>query len=476
MNSVNSSKALKAGLWYIIANFISKGLIFLTTPIFTRILTQKEYGQYSNFANWQSLFLILFTLELYSTIKRAVYDYELELDQYISSITLLGIIFTGACYLVAIMFMGGFSRLIDIDPIYIHIMFVYLLTAPALQILQAKYQVNLKYKGVVILTFISSVISVFVAVIMVLFVKDKLFGRIFGQEIVLIIINAFLFIWIIYKGKCFRIEHCKYALVLALPLIPHLLAGNLLGSSDKIIIQKICGTEDLAFYSLAFNCSLLAKVLWDSLNQAMAPWLYDNIKAKKYNEIKKVSKIYLAVFLIVAIGIMLFVPEVVYIFGGQKYALAKYVMPPMIMGACFQFSYSMYVNIEFYLRKTGYIAIGTIGASLLNIVLNYALVERFGYVAAAYTTMFSYGVLMVFHYLLVRKLNMTSLYDNRFNFRILTVMCGITILIEFIYNSNVIRILALLLYLVCVLFLCASNRKTLTVILKSIIRREKEHE
>ena len=61
-----SNRALKAGVWYTFSNFLSKGLIFLSTPIFTRVLSKTEYGQYSNFATWQTLLLVLVTWELYS--------------------------------------------------------------------------------------------------------------------------------------------------------------------------------------------------------------------------------------------------------------------------------------------------------------------------------------------------------------------------------------------------------------------------
>lgn len=47
-----SKKALKSGIWYTISNFLSKGIIFLTTPIFTRIMTVSAYGEYSSFITW----------------------------------------------------------------------------------------------------------------------------------------------------------------------------------------------------------------------------------------------------------------------------------------------------------------------------------------------------------------------------------------------------------------------------------------
>lgn len=472
-NSSVSNKALKAGVWYTFSNFISKGLIFLSTPIFTRVLSKTEYGQYSNFATWQTLLLVLVTWELYSTIARARYDYEEEMDQYVSSITLAGSLITMVFYILAILFMSFVSEFLSIEPKYVHIMFIYLLTAPALQILQAKYRIFMEYKFATLLTLVSSVGSICVAVVMVYLCNDKLFGRIFGQQAVLIIVNTAIFVWIVFKGRALKVAHCKYAFAIALPLVPHLLAGNLLGSFDKIAIQKLCGPEDLAYYSVAFNCALLAKVLWDSLNQAMVPWLYDKLSLGKTDEIKKVNKYYIAIFMFIAVGIMLFVPEVVFIFGGKEYTLAKYVMPPIIMGSCFQFVYATYVNLEMYEKKTLSISIGTIAAGLLNIPLNFFFIEKYGYVAAAYTTMFCYGALMSFHYFIVKRYKMDKVYSNRFNFVILAAMCVVTIVMEYIYRFDLMRWICILAYIVITGAMVFINRQKLIPLVNSILRKSK---
>ena len=46
MDRDNNVKALKSGVWYTFANFITKGIIFLSTPIFARILAHADYGLY----------------------------------------------------------------------------------------------------------------------------------------------------------------------------------------------------------------------------------------------------------------------------------------------------------------------------------------------------------------------------------------------------------------------------------------------
>ena len=37
----------RATIWFLICSIIQKGFAFITTPIFTRIMSTEQYGQYS---------------------------------------------------------------------------------------------------------------------------------------------------------------------------------------------------------------------------------------------------------------------------------------------------------------------------------------------------------------------------------------------------------------------------------------------
>ena len=52
------SLPVKASLWYTVCNVINKGLALLSTPIFTRIMTEEQYGTFSVFQSWYSILII----------------------------------------------------------------------------------------------------------------------------------------------------------------------------------------------------------------------------------------------------------------------------------------------------------------------------------------------------------------------------------------------------------------------------------
>ena len=83
-----TSLALKVGFWYVASTFLAKSLSFITTPIFSRMMSESDYGEFSNFANWFTTLFIVTSVEMFNTLPRAYYDFSDDYDQYNSSVTI----------------------------------------------------------------------------------------------------------------------------------------------------------------------------------------------------------------------------------------------------------------------------------------------------------------------------------------------------------------------------------------------------
>lgn len=462
------TSTVKIAIWYTIGNMLARGISFITTPIFTRLLSKTEYGKFSNFTSWISIVVVLATLDLTASIARAKYDFDERMDQYISSITLFSNMITLLFYIIVECFSGYFCSVFSMDMKYIRFMFLYIMFYPSFSYLQVKHRIYRKYKFFVAFSLGSVIASVAASVLLVVLLDDKLLGRVIGYVIPVTILNLGLWIYIVVKGRCFSKECIKYACAIAIPLIPHALSGILLGNSDRIMIKQMCGAEANALYTLAYQISLLANVLWTSMNQAWAPWLNDNIYEKNYGQIRAKSKIYLGVFSVLIIGILLVSPEMVLIFGGTAYYEARYVMPPVILGGCFQFIYGMYVNIEIYEKKTFTISIGTVAAALLNIGLNTIFIPRFGYIAAAYTTLVGYIALFFFHYAIVHVSikQLKDIYEKKFIFTIIIVLTLASASALILLNYNEIRYVLIAIYTMVFFYGVVKNRNMIMKRLK----------
>ncbi len=58
--------AFKAGIFYIVAQLFVRGITFLMTPVFTRLLTQEQFNQYKLFESWLLIFGPVMSLFLFA--------------------------------------------------------------------------------------------------------------------------------------------------------------------------------------------------------------------------------------------------------------------------------------------------------------------------------------------------------------------------------------------------------------------------
>ena len=459
MDSTNNVKALKSGVWYTATNFIMKGIGFITTPIFTRVLSHEEFGLYSNYASWLHTFTMFATLYLVSTFISARFDFEDDFDGYISSMLSLSTISVLLWLILVNLFPIWFSAVTGVELKYLNIMMLYLLFASAIDMFQTRERYYFEYKTSVFISLFLSVFSSALAVLLIMYTDNKLQGRIIGFAIPYFLVGLILYIVIFWRGKKININYWKYALPICLPFIPHLLSLTLLNSMDKIMITRICGPGQNALYSLAYSCGAVITILITSLNKAFAPWLGEQLHNNSFEMIKTVSIRYVSIFVFMTCGIMLIVPEFLLIMGGQSYREAIYAMPPIAFGCVCQFIYTMHVNIEQFKKKTIGMALASISAAGINFLLNSIFIPKYGYIAAAYTTLISFLWLMLIHMFLVFRIGYGNVYNLKFNMGIIVFLGIYTGIVHFLYsNPPVLRYIIILIHITIFVYLLSKNK------------------
>ncbi len=435
-----NAKAFKAGVWYTIGNFIVKASSFITMPIFTRLLSSNDIGDFANYSSWISILMIITTIDLYCSINLARFDYCNEIDDYIASILVEGSIITSLCFGLLFIFQTYFLNLFSLSSFELLLIFIYCLFYPASQMYQLKCRIEYKYKETVIISLISVLSSTLLSLVLVLTLSNKYFGRYFGYTVPIITINVVLYISILLKARKIRPrKYWKYAFFIAFPMIWHTLAGNLLTSSDRVMIKRYCGSNEAAMYTIPYSCASIVQVLWISMNSAWTPWAFEKMNQNDYKSINKAMKPYSIFFGVIVFLFLLISPEVLLIIGGKTYLPALKVIPPIMISYVFNFSYSFYSNIELYEKKQVNIAVCTVLAAIINIFLNIILIPKYGYVIAAYTTLIGYISLVLMHYFSCKIIHKDKLVDNRFVLVFLLISLFSIPIIELIYKYNLLR-------------------------------------
>lgn len=448
-------KALRSGIWYTASNFLLRSIGFITVPLFTRLLTKAEFGLYNNYTSWMSILTIIVTFSLEASLISARFDFEDDFDGYILSMLALNTLSCGMWFVIVNAFGAQISNYTHVDRVYLNAMLLYMAFVPAINLFQARERYMYKYKISVGLTVGIALSTAAVSVLLVYLCKDRLFGRIIGSIIPTVLVGSLIALYLIMKGRHICVSYWKYAIPICLPYIPHLLAGSVLNSMDRVMIEKICGPESTAVYSLAYSCGALVTLLISSLNMALVPWLGDNLKNKNYDVIRKFSKTYILLFFVLAVMIMLMAPEVLLFMGGKEYYEAKYVITPVAMGCVCQFLYTLYVNVEQFNKKTAGMAVATVIAAVINLGLNALMIPKFGYLAAAYTTLIGLLTLLLLHMILVSRIGFGELYDNRFVLSVAAAGIILMMFITFLYSFTLLRYIVTAVYfsvLACVFY------------------------
>ena len=450
---VDTSTAAKAVIWYTFGSILLKGISFISTPIFTRLLTKEEYGAFSNITTFASLLTIFSTLELSASMFRARTDFKDDMHRYMFSLMPFGNLITGALYILVCIFMSDIERIFSIDSFYVHLIFVNLIVSPATTMITTYLRYLYRYKLSTAISIGSAVLNVVVSLGFVLALENNLLGRTFGNYIVSIVIGLICYVYLFVKGRRVKASYFTYAIQITFPLVFHLLSMYILGQSDKLMITSICGNEANALYSLAYSCGIVLSFVWASLNSAFSPIIGDSLAAETPEYTRKMTFPYLAIYVVPTFLLMLLGPELVLIMGGESYAEAVYVIPPVVAGSVIQYTYTLYVNIEQYDKKTWRVAFGTTLAAATNIGLNAIFIPIYGYIAAAYTTLVCYLILFIIHFTSVKLMKKTHYYNTKAVFAIICLALIMLITSTVLYFVPVVRYIVSGLYMILVAFL-----------------------
>lgn len=439
---------IKASFWFLICSFFQKGISMITTPIFTRILSTSEYGQFNVFNSWMSIISPIVCLNLYSGVyAQGIVKFEDERFKYSSS--LQGLVFSLiAFWTVIYLFSSAFwNELFSLTSIQMLCMFLIIWTSASYSFWSMEQRAAFKYRGQVLLTFLISVLQPAVGIWLIINSSDKVTARIYGMAAVHLVLYIGTFVAQMAQGKqFFSKKYWLYALRFNIPLLPHYLSSTILASSDRIMISRMIGDDEAGIYSLAYSVSLIMTMFNNALLQTIEPWIYRKLKERKIKELAHVA--YPCFILIAALNILLiiFAPEVISIFAPREYQDAVWCIPPVTLSVFFMFLYTFFATFEFYYEKTGYIACATVGGAVLNIILNYICIQLWGYVAAAYTTLFGYILYSVLHYYFMRRVCKQYLDNIKpYSLKLILLIAVATLLVGFfflfLYKNNILRYL-----------------------------------
>lgn len=463
------SAPVKSAIAFTFSSLIIRGIAFITTPIFTRLMDQNQYGILSTYNSWNTILEVFSLLGLTSAgvYNTGLNDYRDNRDKFISTILILcntSTIIVFAIICIAKSFLGQ-DFILPMNMLVL--MFVQFLFQPTQIFWITREKYEFRYKLATIVSVASTLISQIIAVIFVYLGDESAAAdnKVLGNTIGVLLFCIPIYIRLLYKGKTLIDGRMwKQILVFALPLIPHYLAQHVMAGADRIMIADYYSNSGAAIYSVISAISLIATVVWSAINASLVPITFESLNGRNFVKIKQTT-----FYLILAYGLMCFLvtliaPEVLYLLAPEDYAEGIYAAPPITTVAFLNAYYNLYATIEFYHKKSKNIAVATIISCILNIILNRILIPSMGYVGAAYTTLISNIVLVVLHYCFYRRCQPEKVYDDKKLLIVSVVMIALCELCSLLYINNYIRYG----FAIAVFFVAVIKRKRIKEILMSV--------
>lgn len=411
----NLNRVVNAGIGYTVGNILIKGIGFLTIPLYTRLMTTGDYGIYNTYIAYVGIVTFFVCLGLDPTLKNAEQDFSKNKDIYLSTIYILTLIATTAFLAFAIIFGNLLEDVFNLNRTIFILMTFNAEAVAVVNIYNIKLSLNYASRNYLKIAFFQTTVGIILSVTLILtvFKKNRYMGRIVGTIIPALCV-ATMILWKSIKKlpDGFDKKMARYSLKLGLPLVPHLLAQIINSQFDRIMISNLVGYAQSGIYSFTYNIAIILQIIYQSIDNVWSPWFFQKMAHAEYKKVKQISRKYTVLVAFFAVSLMTISNEFIMLFSTKAYWEGRAIVLVLIEGIFFLFLYTIPAGIEYYMKQTRYIALGSVMTAILNVVMNYFCIKSYGYEAAAYTTLISYVILFILHWNIASHLfNVKELFD-----------------------------------------------------------------
>jgi O-antigen/teichoic acid export membrane protein len=404
ISKIIKNKELKIGSAYTIGNIFNKGISFLMLPVLTRMLSVSDYGIVCTYVAVVNILLNVLSLSLHLTVRTINRDDDIVLNDYIKIIVVTEVAIFSVVGIISFLF----CVLFHYDWLYQLVVFCFAQSffEAVLEIYLTKWMMEQEYKYRMIALVAPNILTFGLSILFIrAMTAEKYMGRIYGGLIAVSIIAIPLIISAMKKGRIVKYAYyLRWGLSISLPLIVYCISYLLMNQVDRVMITNMVSSYDTGLYSVAGSIGTAPtavtsaiEALWlSSLSLAFSEGRFSPVIIRKAQSLAALSAG-------VCASVLLLSNEIIMWWVGNRYKDSIVYTIPMISGVFVQSLSNFYLGIEYQKKQTGYMAKVAIAAGLLNALLNWLFIPVFGAIAAAYTTLISYLLMLGLHVLYIYR-------------------------------------------------------------------------
>ena len=285
----------------------------------------------------------------------------------------------------------------------------------------SQWQMRQQAKKYGIFQVSQSLINMLLSLLLVVYFLEGEAGRIWVL-LIMPLAYAVVALFLLYKddllGFAWRPRYLREILAFGVPLIPHSAGLFLLSSIDRFVINAQLGLAQVGIYMVAVQLVSVMALVFDAINNAYVPWLFERLKRNQVEEKKEIVRwtygycIALLVFVAIA---FLFGPSLLILIAGEKYSAASDVIGWLALGQAFNGMYLMVTNYVFFSKRTGFLSLATITSGLINIGLLMIFISFMGLEGAAIAFSISMALKFILTWFVAHLCHPMPWFDFRYS-------------------------------------------------------------
>jgi len=393
-----------------ISTFSSKVLVFLLLPLYTRLLSNGDYGVVDLIVQTSNLLIPIVTIGITNGIIRFGLDKSLNKKDIFS--TGLLVFFCGF-----VLFLLLAPLLAKVKYISSHTVLIYCFVfTSSMRLLSAQFvKAKQRTRLYAIDGVLSTATTILFTVLFLVAFKWGIDGYVFAIILSDFLSVVFLFLTAkLYKDISFPISDKSISQAMlhySIPMIPTTIFWWITNVSDRYIVAYMLGKEANGLYAISYKIPtviiLVSTIFMDA-------WQISAITENKSGDREKfftnVFKSFSSIIFISASGLILFCKLITRVLVSTSFYPSWKYVPFLVMSTTFCCFVTFIGSIYIVEKKSGLTLATTVAGAVSNVILNFLLIPRFGVNGAGFATFISYSLVF-----LIRTFNTKQFIKIKWN-------------------------------------------------------------
>jgi O-antigen/teichoic acid export membrane protein len=394
----------KNSFLYLVSNVFIKATSFFLLPLYSHLISPDVYGVIYTVSAFSNFLVMLLPVSLSICISRFYFDcYNFTQVKKLYS-TILLYTFLSSTILVApfIIWSRPLSSFLNIPFVYYTVGVISAYLSVYYQLILSLLYVNQQAKKISITSILLGIFQIVLQLVLVISLEDKGFALL----LTILLQSILSFILFVVYSKPFLVWHIdisnfyKY-IKYSLSQFPSDIAGWLVNFTHRIFINKYIGSNSAGIYGIGSNIGQIPAILFNSVNSAFTPYvnsLYKQIEDLDDNNLKNNAKhslsntfMIVSSFLMMSVALLIMFSDNIVSLLNSKYASAYGVVVVMLLTSLMNSYRCMYMApLAYNIKYTKIKSLIWVIAGLINIILNFLLIPRYGIYAACLNSLVTY--------------------------------------------------------------------------------------